>query len=402
MFHTCASRSDGAVLCWGLFTEGRTSVPPALNLLRPTQPIEFSPAVPANAYLGTTFELVPNVGSGNPVVLNVTTPTVCSIAGTTISFAALGTCTFTANRAGNDDDDPPPELVVNVAVVKSPQSITFTSPAPSPAYVGATWELTATGGGSANTVTFSSLTPGTCTLAGSTVTFIAAANCVVAANQAGNDVYEAAPQATRTVAVVRRPQTIAFAPAFPAERVLGTQLTIGATGGASGNPIVFSVLTPATCTLSGTTLSLTSVGACTVAADQAGNAAYNAAPRVTATVGMRWPFTGFVGLLAPPSLNSANAGASIPVTFSLAGNRGLPVIAANSPTSMAYTCGTTPPAPGIGSTVRGPGKIGAEYSATTGLYTYMWKSDKSLAGKCVQFSLQLLDGSVRTLLFQFR
>ena len=161
------------------------------------------------------------------------------------------------------------------------------------------------------------------------------------------------------------------------------------------------MLTPATCTLNGGTLSLTSVGACTVAADQAGNTTYDAAPQKTATIAVQWPFTGFVGLVAPPSLNHANAGASIAVSFSLGGNRGLPVIMATSPTAQAYACGTTPPTPGAGASVRGPGTNGgAVYSTTTGLYTYTWKSDKALAKNCVELSVRLIDGSVHAVLFQ--
>jgi len=124
--------------------------------------------------------------------------------------------------------------------------------------------------------------------------------------------------------------------------------------------VTISVLTPATCTLSAGTLTLTSVGACTLAADQAGNAVYEAAPQATATVGVRCPFS-FVGLAAPPTLNDAHAGAAITVTFSLGGNRGLPN------------------------------------------YTYTWKSDRALGDRgCVQFSMALRDGSIDTLEFQLR
>jgi hypothetical protein len=237
-------------------------------------------------------------------------------------------------------------------------------------------------------------------VSGNTVTFVAPGDCNVAADQSGNATYADAPQATQSITVAKRSQTITFTPVLPAESLIGSRLTVGATGGASGNSVTIAVLTPATCALNGSTLTLTSVGACTLAADQAGNATYDAAPQKTVTVGVRWPFS-FVGLSAPPTLNHGNAGASIGVTFSLGGNRGLPVMIATSPTVAAYACGTTPPQAGSGSSTRTPGNsAGATYSGTTGNYTYTWKSDKALAKRCVQVSVTLRDGSIHTLLFQ--
>ena len=60
--------------------------------------------------------------------------------------------------------------------------------------------------------------------------------------------------------------------------------TLSATGGASGNPIVFASLTTSVCTVSGSTVTGVSVGLCTVTANQAGNAFYNAAPQATQNV----------------------------------------------------------------------------------------------------------------------
>ena len=126
-----------------------------LNLLKQTQPIVFTPAVPNPAPVGQTFQLVPNVGSGKPVVLTATTPSVCTISGTMLSFIAFGTCSFTADRAGDATFEPAPQLGVSVTVARAPQTVTFVSTPPNPAYVGDTYTVTATGGGSGNTVFFS-------------------------------------------------------------------------------------------------------------------------------------------------------------------------------------------------------------------------------------------------------
>lgn len=59
------------------------------------------------------------------------------------------------------------------------------------------------------TPAYKSLTTSTCTIKGSTVTGVAAGSCTIAANQAGNASYKAAPQVTQTItigAAVLRPK----------------------------------------------------------------------------------------------------------------------------------------------------------------------------------------------------
>ncbi|MDS4031021.1 MAG: IPTL-CTERM sorting domain-containing protein [Candidatus Contendobacter sp.] len=75
------------------------------------------------------------------------------------------------------------------------------------------------------------------------------------------------------VAVNRDPQTIThFNP--PTTGVVGGSATLSATGGGSGNPVVFGATPPAICTVSGATIRYGAVGTCTVTADQAGGPLY--------------------------------------------------------------------------------------------------------------------------------
>ncbi len=73
-------------------------------------------------------------------------------------------------------------------------------------------------------------------------------------------------------------QAISFG-AAPSITVGGSG-ALSATGGASGNPIVFSSTSPAVCSVSASTVFGLAVGTCTIAANQAGNANYAAAPQV--------------------------------------------------------------------------------------------------------------------------
>ena len=89
-------------------------------------------------------------------------------------------------------------------------------------------------------------------------------------------------------AVVLVPQAINFTP--PGVGIAGQSATLSATGGASGNPVVFSV-DPSSgvgvCSVSGVdgaTLSYGQPGTCVVDANQAGNVSYAAAATATGTI----------------------------------------------------------------------------------------------------------------------
>ncbi len=120
------------------------------------------------------------------------------------------------------------------------QSISFTSK-PSSTLVNTTYRVTAKGGGSGNPVTFSSGSPDACSVSGATVTFIKPGDCVIDANQAGNDKYSPAPQAQQKIivtAIQPGPPKIELDPAGTlncGQADVGTpvqcQVTITSTGG---------------------------------------------------------------------------------------------------------------------------------------------------------------------------
>ena len=85
------------------------------------------------------------------------------------------------------------------------------------------------------------------------------------------------------VAVNRNPQAITnFNP--PTTGVVSGLATLSATGGGSGNPVVFGATTLAICTVNIATVSYDTVGTCTVTADQAGNSLYLPAAQVTGNI----------------------------------------------------------------------------------------------------------------------
>jgi hypothetical protein len=115
-----------------------------------------------------------------------------------------------------------------------------------------------------------------------------------------------------------------------------------------------------------------------------------------------FPFTGFFRPVENlPSVNMVKAGQAVPISFTLGGNRGLAIFDAGYPASAAMGCASGSPVAEIVGAVTAGGSSLA-YDATTGSYTYVWKTDKSWAGTCRQFVIQLIDGTIHTANFQFR
>lgn len=138
------------------------------------------------------------------------------------TFSGFGARTLTAKSKG----DTTISTTLNIAVIpdsRLPQAITFSSVPPVIPLVGSSYAVTATGGASGNTVTFSidtASTPGACSILGSVVNILAAGTCTINADQAGNASYAAA---------ARQQQTLTIAASFKTF----TGLTVPTTGAGS-------------------------------------------------------------------------------------------------------------------------------------------------------------------------
>ena len=89
-----------------------------------------------------------------------------------------------------------------------------------------------------------------------------------------------AGQGSVAYTVAKASQAIAFTSSPPSPAVFGGSYTPAATGGGSGNPVLFSIDSSSgagVCSISSGTVSLTGAGTCVIDADQAGNADYDAA-----------------------------------------------------------------------------------------------------------------------------
>src|SRR6185503_14220935 len=119
----------------------------------------------------------------------------------------------------------------------------------------------------------------TCSVAGFTVTLLAAGTCTVNADQPGNANYNAAPTVAQSFTIAKAAQAITFG-TLAGKVINEPPFAISATA-SSGLAVTFSSTTPGQCSVSGNTVTLIAVGTCTIAANQAGNGNYNPAPQVT-------------------------------------------------------------------------------------------------------------------------
>ncbi len=125
----------------------------------------------------------------------------------------------------------------------------------------------------------SSTTLSVCTTSGNTVTIVSGGTCTVQATQSGNANYSAATPVSQSFTVTAASQSITFNGL--SNQVYGTApFTVSATA-TSGLAVGFNSSTLSVCTVSGNTVTLLALGACTIQATQSGNANYSAATPVS-------------------------------------------------------------------------------------------------------------------------
>ena len=257
-----------------------TQVTETANATPAPQAITFTTNAPSNAAYQSSFTVAANASSGFAVVF--TSSGSCSNSGATFTVTSgTGTCSVIANQPGNSNYAAASQVTQTVNATLAPQTITFTSNAPSSAAYNSNFTVATTGGGSGNPVVFTSA--GSCSNSGATFTVTSGTGtCWVIANQPGNSNYSAAPQVTEPVNATLAAQTITFTTNAPPSAANGSSFTVAATA-SSGLAAVFT--SSGSCSNAGATYTMTSgTGTCSVIANQPGNGNYAAALQVTQTV----------------------------------------------------------------------------------------------------------------------
>jgi hypothetical protein len=252
-----------------------TAVVQSFTIAKATQTLSFTPA--KEATLGQSRPLTATVApSGLSVTFASTTTNVCTVSGTTVQFKAAGACQIKASQPGNDKYEAAPSVTATIMVYPETQTETLPNKV-----IGEAVNLQANST-SGLPVTYS-LAPTSqgCALQETTVTTVSVGTCVVILTQAGNATYLPARTEYR-FDIVKGTQVITFTP--PASANAGEKLMLTAIGGASKNPVTFASSPTNICTVQENTVSFLATGTCTITANQAGNANYNAATQVSANI----------------------------------------------------------------------------------------------------------------------
>ena len=170
----------------------------SFSVLQGTQTISFA-ALSDQVLGGGVIAISASSSSGLAVSLISTTPTVCTLSGSNLSLLAAGTCTLTANQAGNANYSSAASVTRSFAVAPTPQTITFAAIADRQ-LGSAALSLSATSSASL-AISFASSTTAVCSVNGAALTLLAVGNCTITASQDGNASIAAATPVSRTFAV---------------------------------------------------------------------------------------------------------------------------------------------------------------------------------------------------------
>jgi hypothetical protein len=316
-----------------------------------TQSIDFLSVAPTAAVVGAAYQVAARSTSGLQVSFSTSAGSagVCTLAGSTVSFVGEGTCRIEADQAGDAHYDAAPEVSQSFSVSRRVQTVSFSSTPPSGVLVGDPAYAVAAAASSSLNVVFSAAasSAGVCSVSGSTVTPVGAGTCVIDADQFGDGSYAAATEVQQSFSVgggapSLSVQTIQFSSSPPAGVVVGGSAYSVTATASSGLPVSFTI-DPAgagVCSISGSTISFVGVGTCTIDADQAGDASYQAASETqqTVSVGLEPQTISFASV--PPAhavagdpayTVAATATSGLGVTFSVAASStGVCTVSGNS------------------------------------------------------------------------
>lgn len=267
-----------------------------LNIAKGSPTITF-PAVPDQPYSPVaSYNLAATIAAPNStlaatnIVFSSATPAVCTVAGTLLTTVSAGTCTINANSSTavgyTASYNAAPQVQRSFAITKGSQTITFGAQANRTYSPGGTFSISPVATSSAGlAISYASLTPAACTVAGTTVTIVATGICQVEASQDGNAFYFAAADVVQPVAINPAAQTITFGAQGAQPFVPGGSFALSPLASAtSGLTVDYASTTPGVCMAAGTNVMIVSVGVCTISATQPGDQNYAAATPVNRNI----------------------------------------------------------------------------------------------------------------------
>lgn len=256
------------------------SVSHALTVNKAGQAITF-PALPVTTLSTGTLPLSASASSHLAISYTSSNTNIATVSGSIVTLIGTGTTTITALQSGNENYNAALSIEQELVVTeKQLQTISFAS-LPTKTFGDAAFDLSASAS-SDLPVQFVSSNTSVATINGNLVSIVAAGTTTITATQAGNDSFEAATNVSHNLVVSKANQTITFS--LPASINFTTNmLSLEATSSAA-LAVSFASSNVSIATIDGNTLTCIAPGTVEITASQAGNANYNAASNIVASL----------------------------------------------------------------------------------------------------------------------
>jgi hypothetical protein len=202
----------------------------------------------------------------------------CAVSGGKVKITGAGECTITASQVGDDDYNPAPDVTRHFTIARAVQSITFGDLADK-TYGDADFSLGAT---ASSGLAVAYAASGPCSVSGKTARITGAGSCTITATQPGDGNYKPADDVSKTFAIARAQQSIAFDSIGDA--TFG-DADIAISASSSSKLPVYLIASSGPCAVDSTTspanVHLVGAGTCTITASQPGDVNYLAADDVS-------------------------------------------------------------------------------------------------------------------------
>jgi alpha-tubulin suppressor-like RCC1 family protein len=255
------------------------SVAQTLTVGKQSQSIIF-PAFSAKNFGDADFALVDSSSSGLGVAYSSSNSAVATVSGFNVHIVGAGSTTITARQAGNANYDSAASASRTLTVGRKSQAITFS--ALTDKMFGDADFILPDSASSGLAVAYASSNTAAATISGRTVHIVGAGTATLTASQPGNAFYAAAADVSRTLAVAKADQTLAFA-SLPGKIPGDADFAPGAVSSA-GLPVSYSSSDTLVAALVDGLIRVVGPGNAAITARQAGNGNYNGAADTAQTL----------------------------------------------------------------------------------------------------------------------
>ena len=310
-----------------------------LTILKATNVVTITSVAPAGAVVnGATYTATASATSGDAVVIASTTPTVCTVSGNRVSFLSVGTCTLSFSDIGNANYNAATTVTQSFNVAKGAQA-TLVVTSTSGNYL-TPLTLTTSGGSGTGVVSYvvANGTATGCSIAAGALSATSTGTCTVTATKAADTNFLVATSAPTAVTLGKANQ--ATLTVTSTSGTYNTPLTLTYSGGSGTGAVSFSVIngTATGCLVTGTTLTSTSAGTCSVTVKKATDANFNAQSSVATTVTLA-KLANSITITSTAPVAAVNGGATYTATATATSGTAV-VITSASPSVCTVSGGT--------------------------------------------------------------